>query len=180
MSSILIERCPVTPPDHILSHLTTLINEVYATAEAGLWKTVEGRAAPRTTRHEIASLCSKQQLLVALSNGRIVGSVNTVVLNSSLAEFGMLVADPHRRGEGIGRALVQAAETWGRQQGCTTMQLELLTPKSWTHPVKAFLHDWYIRIGYRPIKTEPFEHAYGHLAPHLATPCDFTIYHKSL
>ena len=146
----------------------------------GLWKNIDGRPAQRTSEAEIAALCSKQQLLLAYSADQIVGSVNTVVLNPSIAELGMLVADPNLRGTGIGRALVQAAEQWGRTCGCTTMQLELLTPKNWTHPVKEFLRTWYTRIGYTPIKTEDFSTEYGHLAPHLATPCDFTVYHKDL
>ena len=60
------------------------------------------------------------------------------------------------------------------------MQLELLMPQTWTHPVKEFLHGWYTRIGYRPVRTEPFDEAYPALAPQLATPCAFVIYQKPL
>jgi len=67
-----------------------------------------------------------------------------------------------------------------RRQGHPTMQLELLMPQTWTHPVKEFLHGWYTRIGYRPVRTEPFDEAYPALAPQLATPCAFVIYQKPL
>jgi GNAT superfamily N-acetyltransferase len=97
-----------------------------------------------------------------------------------VGEFGMLVADPARRGEGIGRELVRFAEALSRRRGLATMQLELLVPRSWSHPNKEFLHAWYTRIGYRPVRTGPIEESYPQLAPLVATPCDFVIYHKPL
>lgn len=60
------------------------------------------------------------------------------------------------------------------------MQLEVLVPRQWSHPSKEFLTAWYARIGYRPVRTGPLEESYPELAPLLATPCDFVIYHKSL
>jgi hypothetical protein len=60
------------------------------------------------------------------------------------------------------------------------MQLELLVPRDWTHPTKEFLNAWYTRIGYRVARTGAIDEAYPALAPLLATPCDFVIYHKRL
>jgi hypothetical protein len=60
------------------------------------------------------------------------------------------------------------------------MQLELLVPRGWTHPTKEFLAAWYMRIGYRVTRTGAIDEAYPALAPLLATPCDFVIYHKRL
>jgi hypothetical protein len=60
------------------------------------------------------------------------------------------------------------------------MQLELLVPQTWTHPVKEFLRGWYTRIGYAKVRTESLAEAYPALHPYLATPCDFVIYHKDL
>ena len=45
---------------------------------------------------------------------------------------------------------------------------------------KEFLKAWYTRVGYRPVRTGQFEESYPELAPLLATPCDFVIYHKDL
>ena len=39
---------------------------------------------------------------------------------------------------------------------------------------------WYPRIGYHPVGIGQFEKSHPQLAPLLATPCDFVIYHKSL
>ena len=92
----------------------------------------------------------------------------------------MLVADPERRGEGIGRDLIRFAEERCRRRGASSMQLELLVPRDWTHPTKQFLDAWYTRIGYRPARTGRIDDDYPHLAPLLATPCDFVVYHKAL
>ena len=117
---------------------------------------------------------------MARLDGRVVGAVRIQRLDGGLAEFGMLVASPELRGVGIGRALVAFAEGWAREQGFRRMQLELLVPQTWEHPVKEFLRGWYTRIGYRQVRTGRLEEAYPALQPLLATPCDFTIFHKDL
>ena len=76
--------------------------------------------------------------------------------------------------------LVQAVEEWARSRKRRTIRLELLTPRSWTHPSKEFLQGWYKRIGYAPQFTEPFEKMYPELLGELATDCDFTVWHKQL
>ena len=60
------------------------------------------------------------------------------------------------------------------------MQLELLVPTTWSHPNKVFLHDWYTRLGYRPVRTTKLGESYPHLEARLATPCALAIYHKPL
>jgi GNAT superfamily N-acetyltransferase len=160
----------------LVGELTDLVNRVYAKAEEGLW--IDGAA--RTTTTEVAKLIADGQIAVARRDGRVVGGVRIQELESGEGEFGMLVADPVHRGEGIGRELVTFAEDVTRQRGRAIMQLELLVPREWTHPTKAFLHAWYTRIGYRPVRSGTIDESYPHLAPLLATPCDFVIYHKSL
>ena len=78
------------------------------------------------------------------------------------------------------RLLSEVAEDRARQQGLGRMQLELLVPQTWTHPVKEFLRGWYTRIGYAKVRSESLAEAYPALHPFLATPCDFVIYHKNL
>lgn len=60
------------------------------------------------------------------------------------------------------------------------MRLEVLVPRNWAHPAKEFLAAWYTRIGYRVARTGSLDEAYPALAPLLATPHDFVIYHKDL
>ena len=160
----------------LVHQLARLVNRVYAVAEEGLW----ADGAPRTTPAEMAELIAAGQIALARAEGRIVGAARIRRLDTGEGEVAMLVADPAHRGTGVGRALIRFAERWGHQQGLDTMQLEVLAPRRWAHPSKEFLKAWYTRLGYRPVRTGQFEESYPELAPHLATPCDFVIYHKAL
>jgi GNAT superfamily N-acetyltransferase len=134
----------------------------------------------RTDRAEIAGMIRAGELAVARRDGRVVGAVRVRRLDSRLGELGMLVADPDHRGAGVGRALVAFAENRARRQGLTHMQLELLVPQTWTHPVKEFLRAWYTRIGYRQVGTGRFADSHPALHSRLAAPCDFLIFQKEL
>jgi ribosomal protein S18 acetylase RimI-like enzyme len=162
--------------DDAVAEVTNVVNRVYAIAEEGLWR--DGTA--RTTPPEITDFIRGGEIAVARLDGRIVGSVRIQRLDGGVGEFGMLAADPGHRGVGIGRRLVRFAERLIHERGFDTMQLELLVPRAWTHPAKKFLHDWYTRLGYRVIRTGSIDEQYPALAPRLATPCDFVIYHKKL
>jgi GNAT superfamily N-acetyltransferase len=175
---VAIEMLPaaaVTDAD-LVAELADLVNRVYASAEEGLW--VDG--ATRTSTAEVAELIAADQVAVARLDRGIVGAVRIQQLSDTKGEFGMLAADPAHHGQGIGRELVLFAEELSRQRGMAVMQLELLVPRGWKHPTKEFLHAWYTRIGYRPVQTGRIDDSYPHLAPLLATPCDFVVYHKAL
>lgn len=160
----------------LAAQIAGLVNRVYADAEKGIW----ANAAPRTTEAEVADLIHTGQIAVARSDDRVVGSVRVQQLDDATGEFGMLVAAPEERGTGLGRDLVTFAERWAGDRGLSRMQLELLVPRDWTHPVKEFLRDWYTRLGYRVVRTGDFGADYPALAPHLACPCDFLVFHKDL
>jgi GNAT superfamily N-acetyltransferase len=161
---------------NVTLRIARLINEVYAVAEDGLW--IDG--ATRTTAAEVAELIRAGEIAVARLRGRIVGCVRIQRLDEQTGEFGMLIADAAHRGVGIGRELVRFAERKCSAEGLSTVQLELLVPRGWTHPTKEFLAAWYTRIGYRVARTGTIDEAYPALAPLLATPCDFVIYQKAL
>lgn len=164
---------PEASADHtVVERLATLVNEVYAVAEKGLWQ--DGTA--RTTPAEIAALVAAGEIAVAERDGQIAGCVRVHLLDSSTGEFGLLAADPAHRGTGIGRELVAFAEQRCHEAGATEMGLELLVPREWTHPSKEFLKGWYTRVGYRMTGTT----TYPAYVPLLATPCDFQVYRKPL
>jgi GNAT superfamily N-acetyltransferase len=159
-----------------IKRISDLINEVYDDAESGMWK----RKGTRTNPAEVERLLRAQALILAESDGVLVGSVNVNLMRNGVGEFGMLVADLNHRGKGIGSALVDHAENWARGMSCHTMRLELLTPRNWTHQSKEFLKKWYSRLGYEPQATESLETLHPELVPELATECDFTVWYKSL
>lgn len=160
----------------LAAELAGLVNRVYAEAEKGLW----AGDITRTTEAEMANLVDAGEIAVVRSGGRVVGAVRVQQLDDTTGEFGMLVTAPEERGTGLGRDLVSFAEDWARGRGLSRMQLELLVPRTWTHPVKDFLRNWYTRIGYHVVRTDDFGEAFPRLAPHLACPCDFLIFHKEL
>jgi GNAT superfamily N-acetyltransferase len=160
----------------LVAHLANLINDVYLTAESGLWRP----EATRTTTSEVAGLVGAGQIVVASRDGEVVGSVRVHDVAADASEFGLLVAAPAARGTGVGRALLDFVERRGHERGLRAIQLELLAPRNWSHPSKEFLSAWYGRRGYQTIRVEPVEDHYPHLAPLLATPCDFQIREKPL
>jgi GNAT superfamily N-acetyltransferase len=175
----------------LVGALTGLINQVYATAEAGLWRA----GVTRTTEDQVGGFVRAGQIAVAWRDGAVAGSVRIRRLDEGAAAaegltvpagagglggLGMLAADPAQRGAGVGRRLVGFAERQCRDRGLATMQLELLVPRDWAHPAKTWLHDWYTRIGYRVVRRIPTEGPYPEMTPRLATPCDFLVYHKDL
>jgi len=151
--------------EQFVAELTDLVNEVYAAAEKGIW--IEG--TDRTSPAEIAAMIEAGQLVVARDGDAVIGAMRLQRLPTGEGEFGMLVARPERRGAGIGRDLIAYAEDWARSQGLRTMQLELLFPRDWTHPVKQLLHDWYQRLGYRVVRHGDLGEDYPDLIPRLAT-----------
>lgn len=160
----------------LAAQIADLVNRVYAEAEEGLW--LDGTA--RTSEAEVADLIRAGQIAVMRSDERVVGAVRVQLLDDGVGEFGMLVAAPDQRGTGLGRVLVSFAEQWGRERGLSRMQLELLVPQTWKHPVKEFLRDWYTRIGYRVVRTGDLGDDYPGLVPQLAGPCDFLVFHKDI
>jgi hypothetical protein len=52
--------------------------------------------------------------------------------------------------------------------------------RTWRHPSKEFLDNWYRRIGYRVISNTSVDDLEPELAPLLATPCEFVVYEKRL
>lgn len=160
----------------LMAAVTELVNDVYAASEHGLW--VDG--ATRTNLGEVQAIARAGELVVARAATALVGTVRFRQLAAELSEFGMLTAAPGHRGTGVGRRLVEFVERRSLEAGRTTMQLELLVPRTWSHPSKQFLATWYGRIGYRRVRAGLIEETHPLLAPLLATPCDLDVYHKAL
>lgn len=156
--------------------VTELVNEVYAAAEGDLW--VEG--ATRTTVVDTGVMIGRGEIALAQRGDQLIGCVRARMLSDDLGGFGMLCAHPAERGTGLGGALVRFAESHCMIAGATTMQLELLVPVGWRHAGKDQLHEWYSRLGYRPVTREPAEVALGSSAARLSTPCVLVTYHRPL
>ncbi|MBC7234185.1 MAG: GNAT family N-acetyltransferase [Chloroflexi bacterium] len=89
-------------------------------------------------------------VFVAEAEGRVVGFVQVSVyfpfLMDDAAEIAALVVDERWRGQGIGHALLQAAEAWAVEHGCTVMHVR-------TNIIRERAHAFYRREGYAEVKT---------------------------
>jgi GNAT superfamily N-acetyltransferase len=161
----------------LIDRLVDLVNQAYEIGEAGLW--LEGTT--RTGPSEIGEAIRTGGMLAATDEGQLVGCVYVRRLDPATADLGLLSVAPDQWGLGVGGELVGEGERLMRSDGVTTMQLELLVPRGWVHPEKAGLRAWYTRLGYKIIRSEPFEHiAPAHRASQLRTPCEFLIFCKPL
>jgi GNAT superfamily N-acetyltransferase len=156
--------------------LAELVNAVYDVGEAGLWRD----GVTRTSEQELAESIEGQLLAGAWLDTELVGCVRLRVIDGQTAELGMLSARSDLRGIGIGRALIDFAESWARAAGFERMQLELLKPRGWEHPAKELLHAWYRRLGYVVVSTEDFVAVVPDVEQLLAVPCDFLVFWKQL
>ena len=99
--------------------------------------------------------------------GALVGVVY-VVIHDQTGYFGMLSIDPARQGQGLGRKLIDVAETHCRNSGCREMELEVVN-------LRTELPPFYRRFGYVETVTRPFpDHERAKL------PCHFIVMTKSL
>ena len=160
----------------LVEDLVRVINAAYAVGEAGLW--LEG--TPRVRPDEIAEAVRSGGMLAATLDDRLVGCAYVRPLDRLTADLGLISTAPDEWGRGVGGELVRTAEELMRARGVTTMQLEVLVPKGWVHPAKTRLRQWYERLGYRVVRSAPFEEIATHLASDLATPCQFLIFRKPL
>ena len=94
---------------------------------------------------------SNQQLFVADLDGRAVGWVHVVLVEYVDAEafvlIGGLVVDKAHRRLGVGRALMQRAEDWARDRGCSMVRLN-------STAARTAAHRFYENLGYTNIKTQ--------------------------
>jgi ribosomal protein S18 acetylase RimI-like enzyme len=102
----------------------------------------------RTDEKRMAETTSKGKFLVAEEGGRIVASVY-VEPRGKRGYFGMLAVDPASQGKGLGRAMVEAAESYCQNRGCTAMDIAVLSLRPELLPL-------YQKLGYVKTGTDEF------------------------
>jgi hypothetical protein len=150
-----------------------MINAAYEAGEEGLWPP----DTPRVFDYEVRAMLDNGELLFARRDGELAGCVRVHVLGEDTAELGLLTAA--RLDSGVGGELIGLAESWAREREMTRMRLQLLVPRTGTHPFKRRLHDWYSRLGYEVIGSEDVAEALPDISP-TAVPCDLLTYEKAL
>jgi len=119
--------------------LVPLVNDAY--------RKTEGHVFPGTARTERGDLLQQiDRIIVAEVEGRAAGCMY-LAIDGERGHFGMLAADVHLHGRGIGSALIAHAETLARAAGCRVMHLESVK--------EAGLVPFYKRRGYRAVRETP-------------------------
>ncbi|MGH9756965.1 MAG: GNAT family N-acetyltransferase [Candidatus Acidiferrales bacterium] len=89
--------------------------------------------------------------VAAQEDGEIAGWLGVFVYRSveadARAEISGLVVDEKLRSRGIGRHLIARAELWAREAGCRSIGLR-------SNVLRDKAHEFYLRHGYRHIKTQ--------------------------
>jgi GNAT superfamily N-acetyltransferase len=103
----------------------------------------------RTSHAEVLRLLGLGGFLLASdAAGQPTGCVY-VEVRGERGYFGLLAVDPERQGQGIGRALIAAAEEHCRAAGCAVMDLQVVD-------VRAELPPLYRSLGYVESGSAPF------------------------
>jgi GNAT superfamily N-acetyltransferase len=90
-------------------------------------------------------------VFVAEEDAQLLGWIHVHIAPSMLAtaraELSALVVHSERRGTGVGKLLMSAAEQWAREHGCRTVRLR-------SNLSRAGAHAFYQRLGYHEAKTQ--------------------------
>jgi GNAT superfamily N-acetyltransferase len=99
----------------------------------------------------LQSCSDESTIFVAEWEGHVVGWVHMhvyhLLMDDPEVEIGGLVVDEKVRGNGIGEMLMQTAEAWAIEQGCSSVYLR-------SNTIREAAHRFYEGIGYRIIKSQ--------------------------
>ena len=122
--------------------------------EYGWDETFEALVAELTAKFVRNFDAARERCWIAERDGESVGSVFLVKQSSSIAKLRLLYVEPHCRGLGIGRRLVDECGRFARSVGYRKISL-------WTNSVLLAARHIYAAAGYRLVKEEPHR-SFGH------------------
>ena len=105
-------------------------------------------------------------MLVGEGEGTVIASIYVEPRESS-AYLGLLSVDPHRQGQGLGTAMLDAAEAHCAEAGCHAIEIKVVN-------LREELPPFYRRRGYVEVGTEPFTD------PRATRSCHFVLMSKPL
>lgn len=94
-------------------------------------------------------------LLAEDPESRIIGALK-IELNGKRAHVGPIAVEPSHQGRGVGKALVAAAEEYGRERGITHLDLCVMS-------FRPTLPGFYESLGFEMTGTAPYEDCCGRL-----------------
>jgi ribosomal protein S18 acetylase RimI-like enzyme len=125
--------------------LDELVNSAYRgdTSRQGWTTEADLLDGTRTDAAAIADIIRLpgHSILKYVEDGNILGCVE-VHKDGNKLYLGMLTVRPYLQGKGIGKILLKAVEDEGKQRGCESIYMTVIS-------IRKELIDWYIRHGYR-------------------------------
>ncbi len=128
------------------------------------------KVGDRTNPREIADYLEAETFLVAVDAGDEVVAAVRVTIADRAGHLGMLAVADARKGTGLGRRLIEAAEAFAIERGCDSMDLEVASPRT-------ELPNFYRKFGYELSGTSEWPE---HARHELKQPANFLIMSKSL
>jgi GNAT superfamily N-acetyltransferase len=125
------------------------------------------KVGDRIDAEGIRALQAKGTFLLLEADDVPIGSVY-VELRGARGYIGLLAVDPARQGGGFGRALMNAAEAYGRSHGARHADLSVVN-------LREELPPFYRHLGYSECGTEPFPDQ-----DQATRPCHFILMTKAL
>jgi GNAT superfamily N-acetyltransferase len=121
----------------------------------------------RTNPNGVRAYMEKGKFLLAEDAAGLAGCVY-VELRGDRGYLGLLGVEPARQRMGLGRKLMDAAENYFRGEGCVTVDLRIVSPRT---PLPTF----YRHLGYAETGTAPF-------APDVPVkvPCHYILMSKNI
>ncbi len=156
--------------------LYQILTTAYAETEKEMW----GENYVRISFEDYNKLIENGEILVAYSNGLVVGGIRHYVKASGIYGFGLLCADFGKTGMGIGRTLIGAVEKIALERNMKAIKIEILRPKDREVEFKTRISGWYQRMGYKYTYSQDFNEVEPTKAHDLVTPSCFDYYVKSL
>lgn len=138
---------PALPAD--LPALHPVIERAYRGDSARAGWTHEADIITEGARTDLDTLTAiladpAQRLLIARQGEQVIGCVTVANRGDGLAYLGLLCVDPLLQAAGLGRKLVEAAETTARAAfGADRIEMTVIEQR-------AELIAWYVRLGYTP------------------------------
>ena len=121
----------------------------------------------RTDTNDVLKRLERGNFLLLEDAGTLAGCVY-VEDRGARGYFGMLSIDPRHQRQGLGAALVGAAERWCAQRGCPVVEIEVVN-------LRTELPPFYRKLGYVEQETRPFPDP-----ERCKLPCHFIVMSKQV
>ena len=121
-----------------------IIIKGYELTEEEVW----GKQYVRIFPDEFTELVNSGNIHVAVYNNQVAGGIYVYQIDDETYGFGLLASEFTLNGQGIGTALINAAEQLALQNKASRMAIEILRVKGVDVESKLILARYYERLGY--------------------------------